>query len=126
MSDRIFELSRDIINIFLIIIIILSLDDIVYDIYANIKRKSKFKKSIKIKELDSIPPKLIAIFVPAWKEEKVISEMLQNNLSMINYSKSFYHIFVGVYPNDLETQAAIRPLLSTYKNLHMEIGRAHV
>ncbi|MBU3160769.1 phage adsorption protein NrfB [Clostridium frigoris] len=123
MNYRMFEVFRAIINIFLIIIIILSLDDIIYDIYANIKRKSKLKsKLIKIKDLDSIPPTLIAIFVPAWREEKVISDMLQNNLSMINYSKSFYHIFVGVYPNDLETQAAIRPLLSIYKNLHMVIN----
>jgi bacteriophage N4 adsorption protein B len=122
MSDGMFDLIRKIIVIFLIMTIIFNLDDILYDVYSYIKRRSKLKKRIKIKDLDSISPKLIGVFVPAWKEENVISDMLENNLSMINYSKSFYHIFVGVYPNDMATQSAICPLLSKYKNLHMVVN----
>jgi adsorption protein B len=89
------QIFRQIINIFLIATIIFSLDDILYDVISYIKRDKKSKKTIKIKDLDSVSPKLIAIFVAAWKEENVISDMLQNNLSMINYSKSSkYLLFI--------------------------------
>jgi len=107
---------------FLALALVFSLDDIVFDIYFYARLKTRSRNRLKIKDLDNVAPQLIAIFVPAWKEEKVIGDMLQNTLTTINYPKSFFHLFIGVYPNDIATQEAIRPLLACYKNLHMVIN----
>jgi adsorption protein B len=45
----------------------------------------------------------IAIFVPCWAEHDVIEKMLEHNLAAIDYEN--YEIWLGVYPNDLATQA---------------------
>jgi adsorption protein B len=50
--------------------------------------------------------KLLAIFIPLWKEADVIGPMLDHNVASIRYPD--YHIFVGVYPNDAETLEAAR------------------
>ena len=43
----------------------------------------------------------IAIFVPCWQEAGVIEDMLDNNLTGIEYHN--YEVWLGVYPNDPET-----------------------
>jgi adsorption protein B len=53
------------------------------------------------KHLSELQEKQIAILIPAWKESNIISQMLRGNLEKISYSN--YHIFVGCYPNDLDT-----------------------
>ena len=59
---------------------------------------------------DSLPPArapgLIAIFVPAWDESRVIGDMLRNTLR--TFGPANYLIFVGTYPNDPATIAAVR------------------
>lgn len=50
-------------------------------------------------------PGRIAIFVPAWREADVIGPMLRHALS--SWSGADYRIFVGVYPNDAATIAAV-------------------
>ena len=50
----------------------------------------------------------IAVFVPAWREAEVIGPMLRNALN--RWSVGDYRIFVGVYPNDQATFAAVAPL----------------
>ena len=107
---------------FLILALLFGLDDFVFDIYFYARLRARIRNRILIKDLDSVTPQLIAIFVPAWKEENVIADMLHNTLTTINYPKSFFHLFVGVYPNDIATQEAIQPLLAIYKNLHMVIN----
>jgi len=107
---------------FLTLALLFSLDDVVFDIYFYARLRARTQNRIKIKDLDSVAPQLIAIIVPAWKEENVIEDMLRNTLTTINYPKSFFHMFIGVYPNDIATQEAIQPLLASYKNLHMVIN----
>ena len=53
-------------------------------------------------------PGTIGVFVPAWGEADVIGPMLRNALSQ--WSIGRYRIFVGVYPNDLATLAAVNPI----------------
>ncbi|CAA9541183.1 MAG: Glycosyltransferases, probably involved in cell wall biogenesis [uncultured Sphingosinicella sp.] len=59
---------------------------------------------------DSLPearsPGLIAVFVPAWDESAVIGDMLRNSLE--TFGDGEYLIFVGAYPNDPATIAAVR------------------
>jgi bacteriophage N4 adsorption protein B len=51
-------------------------------------------------------PGLIAVFVPAWDEGEVIGSMLANTLAA--WGAGDYIIFVGAYPNDPATSAAVR------------------
>lgn len=47
----------------------------------------------------------IAVFVPAWDEADVIGQMLATFTRTMRHSR--YRIFVGVYPNDPATRAAV-------------------
>ena len=51
------------------------------------------------------PEQRLAIIVPTWQEQDVISAMIENTISTTNYSD--YLIFVGTYPNDLATIAEV-------------------
>lgn len=51
-------------------------------------------------------PGCLAIFVPAWDESDVIGYMLRSALS--TFAGSNYRIYVGCYPNDPESIAAVR------------------
>ncbi|MGL4543239.1 MAG: glycosyl transferase family protein, partial [Polymorphobacter sp.] len=50
-------------------------------------------------------PAPIAIIVPAWDEAAVIGQMLTNLLGRLDYPR--YRVFVGVYPNDPASRAAV-------------------
>lgn len=102
--------------------LLFSLDDLLIDLYYVVKGRKKLKGRLHVRDLDQAGPKQIAIIVPAWKEDNVIAKMLENTFATLNYPRSFYHIFIGVYPNDLATINVILPLLIKYKNLHLIIG----
>ena len=59
---------------------------------------------------DRLPPPeapgRIAVFIGAWHEARVIGAMLRAALD--RYDHGDYRIYVGVYPNDPATQAAVR------------------
>jgi bacteriophage N4 adsorption protein B len=65
------------------------------------------------------PERRIAIFVPLWREEKVISRMLAYNTGTIRYRN--YDIFAGVYPNDTPTLHAVTEQARWHKNIHLAI-----
>jgi len=51
-------------------------------------------------------PGRFAIFVPAWDESEVIGRMLRETLS--RFGDGDYRLFVGCYPNDPDTIAAVQ------------------
>ncbi|MGN6703234.1 MAG: glycosyl transferase family protein, partial [Burkholderiaceae bacterium] len=51
------------------------------------------------------PEQHIAVMLPAWDESEVIRPMLENALQRIDYAN--YTLFVGVYPNDADTQREV-------------------
>lgn len=53
-------------------------------------------------------PGLIAVFIPAWQEAEVITQMLQRCGDAWGGSGSAYRIYVGAYPNDNACIRAIR------------------
>lgn len=53
-------------------------------------------------------PGRLAVFVPAWDEAAVIEDMLRHALE--TFGNGNYRIYVGCYPNDPETIAAVRAL----------------
>ena len=77
-------------------------------------------RGLPLSKLDGTPEKPIAVFIPAWHESAVIGHMLQKACSSIRYES--YDIFVGVYPNDLETIAAVEEISKEYPRIHAVIG----
>src|ERR1019366_3241045 len=92
-------------------ILINGLDDLLIDIagiFSYILRKTSSKpkyRSPTEAELDAVPPRLMAIFVAVWKEHRVIQQMIDNNVTRLNYPS--FDFFIGAYPNDKLTIAAI-------------------
>src|SRR5215469_18099916 len=70
-------------------------------------------------ELNLIPRKRIAIFVPLWREYQVIRHMIEHNLAVRRYDQADF--FLGVYPNDEPTFAAARELASRFRNVHVSV-----
>lgn len=59
-------------------------------------------------EIQALPERKIAILIPTWREENVITQMLLGNSQQIHYKN--YQIFVGCYPNDWPTLRAVTQL----------------
>jgi len=53
-------------------------------------------------------PGTLAIFIPAWDEAAVIADMLQHALRA--WGEGAYRLYVGCYPNDPATIAAVRAI----------------
>ncbi|MCU1262982.1 MAG: bacteriophage receptor, outer membrane protein, partial [Bryobacterales bacterium] len=59
----------------------------------------------------------MAIFVPLWKEHRVIRRMVEHNIATQKYRN--YDFFIGAYPNDAPTVAAITELEQRFANVHI-------
>jgi adsorption protein B len=71
------------------------------------------------RQLENAPLQRIAIFVPLWHEHQVIGRMLEHNLAAIRYPD--YHFFAGCYPNDVETQDAVRTVAERFSQVHLAL-----
>ncbi len=101
-----------------ILYIAMGFDDFLWDIFSLTKRRKYNKSRFDFKTLRSSPPKLLAVTIGAWNESEVIEDVVENLLLSIQYPKSMYHLFVGVYPNDLETLTIVSELEKKYSNVH--------
>lgn len=54
----------------------------------------------------ALAPAMLAVFVPAWDEGAVIGDMLRHALATFNHQD--YRIYVGCYPNDPASIAAVQ------------------
>jgi len=61
----------------------------------------------------------IAVFVPLWQEHGVIEEMVEHNLAANRYQPC--DLFLGAYPNDARTQAAVGALTRRFPNVHLAL-----
>lgn len=75
----------------------------------------KNKEKLTLLKLKLTKQRSIAVFIPAWKESDVIDKMVENILEKADYSN--YTVFVGTYPNDLETQASVDLVSKRYPNI---------
>jgi adsorption protein B len=105
--------------------LMLSIDDVLLDCYfyarGLFRRIGKpaslfFDRS----RLASKPEARIAIFIPCWHEADVVEQMLTLALRRIEYDR--FDIFVGVYPNDPETQAKVDIVGAVAKNVHKVVN----
>ena len=91
-----------------VIMFISGLDDFFIDVVywvRRIKRKlSVYRRypRMSYRELYKPDEKPLAIMVPAWNETGVIGNMAELAATTLDYEN--YHIFVGTYPNDPDTQ----------------------
>lgn len=60
--------------------------------------------------------KPLAIMVPAWNETGVIGQMAELAAMTLDYEN--YHIFVGTYPNDPDTQRDVDEVCARFPNVH--------
>jgi bacteriophage N4 adsorption protein B len=68
-------------------------------------------------QLESASRRRIAIFVPLWREQDVIADMLAHNIAAIRYND--YDFFAGAYPNDAPTLAALAEIERRFPNVHV-------
>jgi len=106
-------------------ILISGLDDLVVDLaWGWTWLKSALRPAASLfppgpRQLENAPRQRIAIFVPLWHEHQVIGRMLEHNLAAIRYPD--YHFFAGCYPNDVETQDAVRSVADRFPQVHMAL-----
>ncbi len=89
-----------------------SVDDLMFDglwLFHRMKRRlfvySRYERVTVEKLADPSPGCRMAIFVPAWQEAAVIGAMLRRCLQQ--WAGNEYRIYVGCYPNDSDTIAAV-------------------
>ncbi len=105
-----------------ILYLAMGFDDFLWDIFSLTKRKKYKNSRFDFKTLRTPPPKLLAILIGAWNESSVIDDVIDNLISSIQYPKSMYHVFIGVYPNDPETMNVVSELEKKYSNVHMIVN----
>ena len=105
-----------------ICIAISSFDDLIIDISywsRRIWRHFTIFKTHQLfdyRKLYEHPEKPLAIMIPAWNETGVIGNMAQLAASTLDYEN--YHIFVGTYPNDPDTQRDVDEVCAHFPNIH--------
>ncbi|MDQ1471743.1 MAG: hypothetical protein QOJ99_3223 [Bryobacterales bacterium] len=106
-------------------VLINGLDDLIIDVaavwgYIRQRFSADANEAIPSEEqLDAVPQRLMAVFVAAWKEHKVIRKMIENNVPNMRYRR--VEFFVGAYPNDAPTLAAIREVMKQFPNVHLSV-----
>ena len=63
------------------------------------------------------PERPVAIFVPLWREHRVIRHMVEHNIATQKFHS--FHFFIGAYPNDAPTLAALSDLESRFPQVHL-------
>ncbi len=106
-------------------ILLFGLDDVAVDVaWAWTWLKSALRPAASLfppgpRQLENAPVQRVAIFVPLWHEHQVIGRMLEHNLAAIRYPD--YHIFAGCYPNDAQTQEAVRAVAARFPQVHLAL-----
>jgi len=104
-------------------IVVSGLDDLVLDVtclWVWVRNRLAGTPDVRSpgrEELLRCPEKPIAIFVPLWREDAVIVRMLEHNLAAIHYRN--YEVFLGAYPNDPPTLAAVEEAQRRFPQVHL-------
>ncbi|MDL2253650.1 phage adsorption protein NrfB [Ruminococcaceae bacterium OttesenSCG-928-I18] len=97
-------------------------DDFIWDIITLFRRKRYRRQRLDPHQLDTVPPKLLAVAIAAWHEDNVLGAVIENVIASVHYPKSMYHIFLGVYPNDDATMAVAAELEAKFPNVHRVVN----
>lgn len=89
--------------------LVFGIDDVFFDLqFLRYLRSKKESVPITLNELKNEPEQLIAIYIPAWMEGGIINRMAEYAKKVLIYDH--YDIFIGVYPNDAETNRCVDEL----------------
>lgn len=103
-------------------LLILGLDDLLIDLVYWVVRFYKsffiFKRHKRADEsiLFDKSEQPLAIMIPAWNEVGVVGKMADFAATTLDYEN--YQIFVGVYPNDPDTQNDVDEVCQRFNNVH--------
>lgn len=119
-----FEILKIFGAVLIVVYLIFGVDDLLWYIWALVTSlfTKKSKDALDFDELRKTPPKMLAVSIAAWHEANVIGDVIMNFLNTTDYPKSMYCLFVGVYPNDPETIAAVEKVSRQYPNVHAIIN----
>jgi bacteriophage N4 adsorption protein B len=95
------------------------LDDLLVDLIYGVRRLFGRRSALPALE-GPVPPGRIVIFVPAWDESAVIGAMLRAALGRFDHPD--YRIYVGAYPNDPPTIAAVAQVALEDARVRLVIG----
>ncbi len=106
--------------VFVLLVLLISVDDLIWDIYYTFSKLfGKIKlPTIDAEEVDDKIPRKMAVMVAAYNEENVLGEVIRNLILSNQYPTSMYDIFLGVYPNDPGTQRVADELTIEFNNVH--------
>jgi bacteriophage N4 adsorption protein B len=105
----------------MIVYLISGLDDLFVDLlFFVMKAVQRFggnsrHRQPSLEEMAEKPEQPFALMVPAWQEAEVIRRALLNTISNIDYRN--FHVFVGTYVNDLETQREVEEVMREHANV---------
>jgi bacteriophage N4 adsorption protein B len=105
-----------------VLILISGLDDLVIDVIFWVRRAWRAGTVYRAHErldyhaLYEPAEQPLAIMVPAWHETGVIGQMAELAATTLDYEN--YHIFVGTYPNDPDTQRDVDRVCARFRNVH--------
>lgn len=93
------------------------LDDLFFDcqflVYLLRNRK---KPHVTLQQLRGAPEQWIGLLVPAWQEGGVVNKMADYASRVVLYEK--YDIFIGVYPNDPDTNKSVDEICAQNPRIH--------
>lgn len=102
--------------------LIFGIDDVFFDMqFLRYLRGRRNAPPVSLERLKNEPEKLIAIFIPAWMEGGVINRMAHYAQKILIYER--YDIFIGVYPNDEETNRCVDELTRVSPRIHKAVTR---
>ncbi len=105
-----------------VLMLISGLDDLIIDIVYWLRRGwraatvYRAHDRLDYRALYGPAEKPLAIMVPAWHETHVIGKMAELAATTLDYEN--YHIFVGTYPNDPDTQRDVDEVCARFRNVH--------
>jgi bacteriophage N4 adsorption protein B len=105
-----------------VLILISGLDDLIIDCIYWVRRAWRAATVYRAHDrldytaLYGPAEKPLAIMVPAWHETEVIGRMAELAATTLDYEN--YHIFVGTYPNDPDTQSDVDRVCARFRNVH--------
>ena len=105
-----------------VIILISGLDDLIIDVAYWCRRLwraatvYRAHERLDYRALYTPSEKPLAILVPAWHETGVVGKMAELAATTLDYEN--YHIFVGTYPNDPDTQRDVEGVCARFRNVH--------
>jgi len=104
------------------LMLISGIDDLLIDIVYWLRRAwrattvYRAHDRLHARALSEPAEKPLAIMVPAWHETGVIRQMAELAVTTLDYEN--YHIFVGTYPNDPDTQQDVDEVCARFRNVH--------